>query len=186
MRTRDEEKQQRIKKAIVRLILREGINGASISKIAQEAGVSPATIYVYYTSKEDMLSAVYRECSMQSYRFLMRRIAEEMDAAQLIDAIIRGYFEYTVEHEEVFSFVEQCSHCPTISPIVSEKDCTCEIFDLLHARQKKGEIRSYSDASLAAVLFPPVRYLAVNRRTLENTERELGELVRMLQVLLIE
>ena len=186
MRTRDEEKQQRIKAAIVRLILREGINGASISKIAHEAGVSPATIYVYYSSKEDMLSAMYRECSIQSYRYLMRRIAAEMDTSQLIDAIVRGYYEYTVEHEEVFSFVEQCSHCPTISPTITEQDCCGEVFDLLHARQDSGEIRRFSDASLAAVLFPPVRYLAMNRRLLENTERELSELVRMMQLLLID
>ena len=45
MRTRDYEQQQRIKEAMVRLILREGINGASVAKIAREAGVSPATIY---------------------------------------------------------------------------------------------------------------------------------------------
>ena len=185
MRTRDEEKQQRIKEAIVRLILREGINGASISKIAHEAGVSPATIYVYYSSKEDMLASVYRECSSQSYRYLGRKIAAGMDAAQLIDTIVRGFYEYTVEHEEVFSFVEQCSHCPTLSPIVSEKDCCREIFSLLHARQDSGEIRSFSDASLAAVLFSPVRYLAMNRNLLESTEKELSELVRMMQILLI-
>ncbi|MBR3395145.1 MAG: helix-turn-helix transcriptional regulator, partial [Firmicutes bacterium] len=48
MRTRDPEKQKKIKEATVRLILREGINGASVAKIAREAEVSPATIYVYY------------------------------------------------------------------------------------------------------------------------------------------
>ena len=36
------------------LILREGINGASVYKIAREAGVSPATIYIYYASKEEI------------------------------------------------------------------------------------------------------------------------------------
>ena len=55
MRFKDEDKRQRIKDALVRLILRDGIDGVSVSKIAREAGVSPATIYVYYTSKEDML-----------------------------------------------------------------------------------------------------------------------------------
>ena len=185
MRTRDGEKQQRIKEAIVRLILREGINGASISKIAHEAGVSPATIYVYYSSKEDMLSAVYRECSRQSYGYLMRKLAAEMDAPELIDAIVRGCFDYTVEHEEVFSFVEQCSRCPTLSQIVSENDCFCELFDLLHVRQKNGEIRPLSDAVMAAVLFPPVRYLAMNRRLSESTEDSLNELIRMMQTLLL-
>ena len=56
MRTKDQDKQQRIKDAVVHLILREGIDGMSISKIAREAGISPATIYVYYGSKEEMLS----------------------------------------------------------------------------------------------------------------------------------
>ena len=50
MRTRDYDKQQRIKEAMIRLILREGINGASVAKIAREAGVSPATFYIYYDS----------------------------------------------------------------------------------------------------------------------------------------
>ena len=60
MRIKDESKQQRIKEAMVRLILREGIDGTSVSKIAREAGVSPATIYVYYDSKEEMLAEVFR------------------------------------------------------------------------------------------------------------------------------
>ncbi|MBQ6372233.1 MAG: helix-turn-helix transcriptional regulator, partial [Oscillospiraceae bacterium] len=53
MRFKDLDKQQRIKEAMVSLILREGIDGTSVSKIAREAGVSPATIYVYYESKEE-------------------------------------------------------------------------------------------------------------------------------------
>ena len=60
MRTRDPEKQKKIKEATVRLILREGINGASVAKIAREAEVSPATIYVYYDSKESMLSEIFQ------------------------------------------------------------------------------------------------------------------------------
>ena len=70
MRTKDFDKQQRIKRAMVRLILEEGISGASISKIAREADVSSATIYVYYNSKEEMLAEVFRECSHDTYLFL--------------------------------------------------------------------------------------------------------------------
>ena len=95
MRTRDYDKQQRIKEAMVHLILREGINGASVAKIAREAGVSPATIYVYYESKEDMLSAAFREYALQSYQYLTRRLRPGMGAAELIEAIVRGYYAYT-------------------------------------------------------------------------------------------
>ena len=185
MRTRDYEKQQRIKEAMVRLILREGINGASVSKIAREAGVSPATIYIYYTSKEDLLSAAFREYSYQSYQYLDRRLRPEMGPAELIEAIVRGYYAYSVEHEEIFSFVEQCSRCPTLSEYVAEDECCCNVFDLLHAYQARGVMRPYSDRNLGAVLFAPVRFLAGSRCPHSSGEDPLAELVRMLQNLLL-
>ena len=186
MRPKDLDKQQRIKTAMVQLILREGMGGASVSKIAQEAGVSPATIYVYYRSKEAMLAEVFRECSHQSYSFMLRRIRPEMDGRELIDILVRGFYDYTLEHEEVFSFVEQCSRCPTLADSFSEEDCCCEVFSLLHAYQDRGKLRRCSDANLAAILFAPVRYLAMNRcKFAGEPEPLLRELVGMLQRLLL-
>lgn len=186
MRPKDLDKQQRIKRAMVRLILREGMSGASVSKIAQEAGVSPATIYVYYTSKEAMLEEVFRECSHQSYSFMLRRIRPEMDGRELIDSLVRGYYAYTLEHEEVFSFVEQCSRCPTLAESFSEEECCCEVFSLLHAYQDRGKLKRVSDPILAALLFAPVRYLAMNRqKCAPEPELLLRELVSMLQGLLL-
>ena len=184
MRTKDLDKQHRIKEALVRLILREGMSGASISKIAREAGVPPATIYVYYSSKDEMLSDIFQEYAHQSYHYLMGRVRPEMDGAELIDALVRGYFAYSVEHEEVFSFVEQCSRCPTLGPQVSQEECCCEVFDLIHAYQDRGQVRRCSDPSLAAVLFSPVRFLAMNQDAIDR-EAELAELVRMLQDMLL-
>ena len=184
MRTRDPEKQKKIKEATVRLILREGINGASVAKIAREAGVSPATIYIYYDSKEALLSAAFREYSYQSYQYVDRRIRPGMGAAELIEALVRGCCTYTVEHEEVFSFVAQCARCATLSEYVSQRECCCGIFDLIHQYQAHGLIRRCSDLNLAAVLFAPVRFLAANHKG-GPVEPQLRELVAMLQRLLL-
>ena len=185
VRIKDENKQQRIKDAVVSLILREGIDGASVSKIAREAGVSAATIYVYYNSKEDMLSEVFREYAIAPYRYVMQRIDPAMDGRALIDAIVRGCYSFSCEHEEIFSFVEQCSRCPTLSESVSEEACSCDILDLIHAYQARGVFRPYSDWNLGAVLFAPVRFLAMNRSAIGEGDESLAELVRMLQTLLL-
>lgn len=186
MRTRDLDKQQRIKQAIVQLILRDGINGLSMAKIAQEASVSPATIYIYYSSKEEMLTELYREYAYQSYHFLMKQMQPEMSGEELIERIVRGIYAYTVEHEEVFSFIEQCSRCPSLAETVSERDCCCDVFELIHKYQKLGVIRRYSDPSLYAVLFSPVKFLAQNRRLLpQDAGSQLDELVQMMQKLLL-
>ena len=186
MRARDFDKQQRIKEAMVSIILRDGINGASIAKIAKEAEVSPATIYVYYSNKEEMLSEVFKEYSSQSYTYLMNRIQPGMSGKALIESIVRGYFSYTVDHEEVFSFVEQCSRCPTLSSNVSEEECCCEIFERIHAYQLRGEMRPFSDLGLSAVLFAPIRFLALKQGACqEDTGAALSEFIAMMQHLLL-
>jgi len=184
MRSKDLGKQQRIKEAMVHLILREGIDGASIAKIAKEAGVSPATIYVYYENKEDMLSEVFREYSRNSYRYLMKQVHPEMSGEQLIRAIVKGAYAYALENEEIFSFVEQCSRNPALQECVCESDCCLDIFELLHRYQEHGIMRRYSDQNLAAILFPPVRFLVMNYRNSE-TQDQLDELIAMLQRMLL-
>ena len=187
MRNKDPDKQHRIKAAMIRLILREGINGTSVSKIAKEAGVSPATIYVYYESKEDMLSEVFREYFHRTYGYLSRRVSTGMSGAELIENLVKGYYVFSIEHPEVFSFIEQCSRCPTIQAYVSEEECCCEIFDLIHSSQMRGEMRRYGDMNISAVLFGPVRALAMNRRLpAERAGSELDELVTMLKSMLLK
>lgn len=186
MRTRDYDKQRRIKESMVRLILRDGLSGTSVAKIARDAGVSPATIYVYYESKEAMLAEVFREYSRDPFDYLQHMLRPGMDGAQLIEAIVRGYYSYTVEHEAVFSFVEQCSRCPGVAEAVSEPECCCGIFDLIHEYQRQGLLNPYSDQSYAAVLFAPVRFIATDRSCPQTDANEqLEELVLMLQRLLV-
>lgn len=186
MRTKDPDKQNRIKEALVQMILTEGIQGTSVSKIARAAQVSPATIYVYYSNKEEMLAEVFREYSHQSYHYLMHRIRAQMPAEELIESIVRGYYEYTVCHGDVFSFVEQCSRCPTLMEMVCEEECCCDLFRLIHEYQARGEIKEYSDAVLSALLFPPVRFLASGKKAQSmEIDQTLTELIRALDELLI-
>ena len=186
MRTKDLDKQKRIKDAIVRIVLTEGIDGMSISKIARRAEVSPATIYVYYGSKEEMLAEVYQEYSVKSFDYLLRRMYPGMAAAELIESIVRGYYDFSSEHEEVFSFVEQCSRCPTIADNVSEEECCCDVFDMIHEYQRRGEIIGCSDMALGAILLAPVRFLAVNQNPEQKDEKLLEELIRILQRTLLK
>lgn len=186
MRLKDEDKQRRIKEAMVSLILQEGIDGASVSKIAKEAGVSAATIYVYYDSKEAMLAEVFREYAHQPYAFIMERVRPKMDGGELIEALVRGCYAFSTEHEDIFSFVEQCSRCPTLAERVCEKDCSGDVMDMIHRYQDMGVMKRVSDWNMAAVLFAPVRWLAMNRRLIPaDPDRYLDELIRMLQDMLL-
>ena len=45
--------------AAMRVALRDGFSAMTVRQIASEAGVSPATIYLYFENKEDMIKKLF-------------------------------------------------------------------------------------------------------------------------------
>lgn len=186
MRKRDDEKEQRIKEAVISLILQDGLTGASISKIAREAGVSPATVYIYYDNKEDMLQDIYSECSNRVYDFLEESITPEMSGQQLIATLMRSYYQYMLENQEVFSFVEQFSNCPSLTRNCAAKRGICQLFALIADLKKKRIIKNYSDENLAALIFSPIKVIAEeNRDHPAAGARQLEEMIKIVQSALL-
>ena len=103
----------------MRLVLREGIDGTSVSMIAKEADVSPATVYVYYSSKEEMLTDVFRECSRQSFQWLTDRVRPGMSGGELIETLVRSYYSFSTGHVEIprpWYHVHRCRTPPFHDP----------------------------------------------------------------------
>lgn len=56
--TRNSPKRQALELAAARIFLRDGYAGASVDVIAREAGVSKATLYSHFRSKEELFGAI--------------------------------------------------------------------------------------------------------------------------------
>ena len=69
MRYKDEAKQNAIIEATVKLVNQIGFAATSTSKIAKEANVSSATIYIYYKNKEHtrILSHLHRNQQQRKF-----------------------------------------------------------------------------------------------------------------------
>lgn len=61
MRIRDENKELAIRNKAMEMIVNEGFDGLSMQKLAKAAGVSPATIYIYYKNREDLVHKLFSE-----------------------------------------------------------------------------------------------------------------------------
>ena len=72
MRSLDLEKRKAVCQSAVRLINQLGFDGVSIAKIAKDAKVSPATIYIYFENKEDMLKQLYLELKQDMASFILK------------------------------------------------------------------------------------------------------------------
>ncbi|MBP1736866.1 MAG: transcriptional regulator, TetR family [Oscillospiraceae bacterium] len=186
MRKRDDEKERNIKDAVIKLILQEGFQGTSIAKIARMAGVSPATVYIYFDSKEDMLQNIYYEYSDEIFEYLLDQIDRQMEGRQIIEMLIRGYYDYILGHKEIFSFVEQFSNCPSLSSRCTGKSQICHIYHLLEEMKRGQVIRNYNDDNVMALMFYPVKAIAMdNYKNEAERDRSLQELIQIVQQALL-
>lgn len=157
MRKKDAEKKESIKQAVIKMILEEGFHGASIAKIAREAGISPATVYIYYASKDDMLKEIYEEYADQVYFYLLSKIDPNMSGRKLIDTWIRAYYAYIKEQEKVFHFVEQFSSCPSLSGNCRETEGCFRVFQIFDDLKGKGILKDIDNVIIHSMLFNTVK-----------------------------
>jgi AcrR family transcriptional regulator len=171
-----------IKEAVVRLTLEEGFHGTSVSKIAKMAGVSPATVYIYFENKENMLHDIYSEYSEDIYDYLLDSINRDMQGRQQIATLIQSYYNYILENKEIFSFVEQFSNCPCLADSCSGRKGICNIYDLMTEMKRNNVIKNYSEDNLLAIIFSPVKAIAADNRKNEAQKADLlNELIQIIQ-----
>lgn len=186
MRRKDEEKQKNIKEAVIKLILEEGFHGTSMAKIAKEAGVSPATVYIYYENKEIMLRDIYSEYSEEIIDHLLSQIYKGINGHQLIEILVRSYYTFISQNEEVFHFVEQFSSCPALSSQCKGMKGIQSLSDFIEEMKAKKILKDYLNDTIFAVIFSPVKAIAINSHRGEEEKKALiQELVIILQEALL-
>lgn len=60
-----EERRQEILGAALRVFVRHGVDGATMQDIAAEVGLTAGALYRYFSSKEELLEAVFAACEAQ-------------------------------------------------------------------------------------------------------------------------
>ncbi len=173
MRKKDDEKQNSIKKSVVQLILQEGFQGTSISKIAKLAGVSPATVYIYYQNKEEMLRDIYQEYAEEIFEFLLQQLIPGMSGEELIDVLIRQYYHYMLENAEIFHFVDQFSSCPALHEGCQVLQGPISLNIVLREYKELGILNNFNNENIWAMLFYPVKTIALRQHVTETASQEL-------------
>ena len=158
MRIKDEEKQNALFEATVKTVNEMGFAAASVSKIAKQAQVSPATLYVYYSNKEDLLISTYIDIKKN----FSRAILEDFDVSLPIRDILLNVWlamsEYITNNTEHFRFTEQFASSPyfaLVKPEVVQQYFT-PIIEVLQKGIDQKIIKDVEHDILAAFIFYPV------------------------------
>lgn len=162
MRTKDDKKQEALFLATIKLVNEIGFAASSVAKIAREAGVSPATLYVYFKNKDDLLISTYLEVKLDMGAALLEGFDDSLPLRDIFHRFWCNAFAYMKAYSEEFRYAEQFANSP-YSEQVNPERVQAGFAPLLAVFTRGVEQKVLKDVSLdifSAFMFAPVKVLA--------------------------
>lgn len=157
MRHKDDNKHLAICDAAIELITINGFADTSISKIAKAANVSPATIYVYFENKEDLLNKVYLFVKKEMSKRLLEGINPNLSVEDAFKTIWNNFYHYAIENPLRFAFTEQFANSPLVAGCRGESMDFFQPLLLLFERGKNEKLfKNISLELFIAFTFTPL------------------------------
>ena len=112
MRVRDTNKERSIRDKALKMIVSQGLNGFSMQKLAKEANVSPATIYIYFKDKEDLVLQLCSEASDKMLDITFKNFDTGMSFREGLRIQWENRAKYCMKYPDQMHFLEQLRHSP--------------------------------------------------------------------------
>ncbi|MDB5121333.1 MAG: regulatory protein TetR [Sphingobacteriales bacterium] len=112
MRTRDENKELNIRQKALEMFVKSGFDGFSMQKLAKAAGVSPATIYIYFKDKEDLIQQLYIQALTKMTEASMINFDSAMSFNEGLRVQWMNRARYYMEYPDQMFFLELIRNSP--------------------------------------------------------------------------
>lgn len=110
MRKRDAQKEKMLRQKALKMIVKEGLERFSIQKLAKSAGTSPATIYIYFKDKEDLILQLCGEMVRKMSEASLKNFDPEMSFAEGLRVQWLNRAHYCLKYPHQAQFMEQIKH----------------------------------------------------------------------------
>lgn len=158
MRPRDENKEQAIREKAIEMAVELGFDGLSMQKLAKAAGVSPATIYIYYKDREDLLAqlSIYVSTKMIAATFKDFDPSMSFEEGMKVQWFNRA--KYWMDNPIEGKFVEQVKHSPYNCHVVPtmKKDFSEKMKAFVKNAIARGEMQKLPVAIFWSTAFAPL------------------------------
>ena len=98
---------KRIADGAERLFLKEGVEKTSVSRIAEEAGYSKATLYVYFRNKDDIVSYLVLRSMQMLKEEIMKATDPEKPSKENFLGICNAVYKYKEKYPMYFDFLQE-------------------------------------------------------------------------------
>lgn len=176
MRVKDPVKAKQIRTKALEMVLKRGLDGFSMQKLARSARVSPATLYIHFQDKDDLIFQLFKE----QHEALTSVVLDGFDPMMPLAVGLRIQWQNRIrfcrQNPAGWSFLEQIAHSPYIKDFSPRVETT--FFDAMRAfvhhavscgeltifGPSADQLNEFSPELLWALAFAPLYQLMHNER----------------------
>ncbi len=155
------EKREALVRATIHLVNNSGFHATPMSKIAKMANVSPATIYLYFENKQDLVNKVYLDVKSKFTEYAFQNHNKDTPVAEGFEKIWKRIADFKLKEVEEAMFLAQCDNTPMIDEASRQEGLKHlqPLLDLWHRGKQEGIIKPISDYLLYAYSINPLSFL---------------------------
>jgi AcrR family transcriptional regulator len=132
--------------AAAEVFRRLGYSQARLEDVAQEVGISRATLYYYVGTKEELLVALLEDPIVEVTAGLKKVAAQDLPAAEKLAEALREYLHLLEEHPTLFIFLSENIHKVMSGPEADEIRANADSYGRVLTKivadgQNSGEFR---------------------------------------------
>lgn len=172
------DKRNALVKATIELVNNNGFHATPMSKIAKMANVSPATIYLYFENKQDLVNQTYISVKAAYTNYAFETYNETMPVEAGFELIWNRIADFKLTECENAMFLAQCDNTPIIDEASRQEGIKHlqPLLDLWARGKKEGIVKPMSDYLLYAYSINPLSFLMMSQKrgafTLDKTHLE--------------
>ena len=159
------DKKKALVKATIELVNNNGFHATPMSKIAKMANVSPATIYLYFENKQDLLNQTYIEVKAVYTEYAFETYKETMSVEAGFELIWKRIANFKLHECENAMFLAQCDNTPIIDETSRQEGIKHlqPLLDLWTRGKKEVIIKPISEYLLYAYAINPLSFLMMTQ-----------------------
>jgi AcrR family transcriptional regulator len=160
VRARDPAKEQAIRDQALDMLVQSGLEGLSMQKLAAAAGVSPATIYIYFEDRDHLLVSLYEEENRKMAAETLTGFDPGMSFAEGLAVQWRNRARYCLQNPRAAHFLEQMRYSPLNTRCMKAKHPFVEVMRaFVNNAIRRGELARMPVEVYWSIAFAPLYQL---------------------------
>nr|WP_294940713.1 TetR/AcrR family transcriptional regulator [uncultured Mucilaginibacter sp.] len=162
MRTRDIGKEQLVKQRAIELMVKCGMEGFSMNKLAKACGISVATLYIYYKDRDDLIINIASEGGKLFSDALIKDFDPDASFEEGLRVQWKNRYKFMKDYPELSMFFDQLR-----SSSYQEKFLAGFLLEFkvvmgkfMHNVIARGEVEKVSFETYWSIAFSPLYALA--------------------------